>query len=60
MHVEQALTLAIALLQAVERALADGDSAVALTSALQATDDAAREELASAIADAELRLADGK
>ena len=56
MHIEQALKRAIALIQAVDQALATGDSVVTLTSVLQAADDAARDELAAAIEAASQRV----
>lgn len=56
MHIEQALKMAIALIQAVDQALATGDSVVTLTSVLQAADDAARDELAAAIEAASQRV----
>lgn len=58
MHIEQALKMAIALIQAVDQALAAGDSVVTLTSLLQAADDAARDELADAIEAANRRIGD--
>ena len=56
MHIEQALKMAIALIQAVDQALATGASVVTLTSVLQAADDAARDELAAAIEAASQRV----
>lgn len=50
--------MAIALIQAVDQALAAGDSVVTLTSLLQAADDAARDELADAIEAANRRIGD--
>lgn len=57
MTVDQALQLAASLIDASIKALTAGDSIVDLTSGLQAADDAAREELATAISEAEKRLA---
>jgi hypothetical protein len=56
MHIEQALKMAIALIQAVEQAVVTDSSIVTLTSALQAADDAARDELAAAIEAASQRV----
>lgn len=58
MTVDQALQLAASLIDASLKALMAGDPVVDLTSSLQAADDAAREELASAISVAEKRLAE--
>lgn len=58
MTVDQALQLAASLIDASIKALTAGNSTVDLISSLQAADDAAREELASAISSAEKRLAE--
>lgn len=49
MNIEQALKMAIALIQAVEQAVVTGNPIVTLTSVLQAADNAARDDLAAAI-----------
>lgn len=58
MTIDQALQLAASLIDASLKALTAGDPVVDLTSSLQAADDVAREELASAISVAEKRLAE--
>lgn len=58
MTVDQALQMAASLIAASLNALTAGNSTVDLISSLQAADDAAREELASAISVAEKRLAE--
>lgn len=56
MHIEQALKMAIALIQAVEQAVVTGNPIVTLTPVLQAADNAARDELAAAIEAASQRV----
>lgn len=56
MNIEQALKMALALIQAAEQAVVTGSPIVPLTSVLQAADDAARDELAAAIEAASKRI----
>lgn len=56
MHIEQALKMAIVLLQVVEQAVVIGNSIVTLTPVVQTADNAARDELAAAIEAASQRV----
>lgn len=60
MKVSEALSIAKILVGAVERATKEGKDTIDVLNALQATDDAAREELESAIAEIEATLSNAR
>ena len=60
MTVDQALLLAASLVDAARRAIQNGQDTIDVLTDLQATDDAAREELEAAIAEIEATLSNAR